>query len=118
MESESIKPWKRKKVKQIADCRVFKVCESASLSPSTAKEHPFFFIESDDWVNVVPVTPANEVVCIRQFRHGSEKISLEIPGGLVDPGEDPIAAASPRDDQRCRLKAASRRTQRRTRSEV
>ena len=94
MESESIKPWKRKKVKQIADCRVFKVCESASVSPSTVKEHPFFFIESSDWVNVVPVTPANEVVCIRQFRHGSEKISLEIPGGLVDPGEDPVAAAS------------------------
>ena len=47
MESESIKPWKRKKVKQIADCRVFKVCESASVSPSTAKEHPFFLMQGE-----------------------------------------------------------------------
>jgi 8-oxo-dGTP pyrophosphatase MutT (NUDIX family) len=35
----------------------------------------------------------DEVVFVRQFRHGSEGISLEIPGGMVDPGEDPQVAA-------------------------
>ena len=94
MDTENVKPWVRRKVTQIADCKVFKVCESKSVSPLTEQEHPFYILESSNWVNVVPVTPSNEVVCIRQFRHGSEKISLEIPGGLVDPGEDPIAAAS------------------------
>jgi 8-oxo-dGTP pyrophosphatase MutT (NUDIX family) len=45
-------------------------------------------------VNVVPVTPDGHVVMVRQYRHGSREITLEIPGGLVDPGEDPAAAAA------------------------
>ena len=41
----------------------------------------------------MPITVDREVVFVRQFRHGSEQISLEIPGGMVDPGEDPLNAA-------------------------
>ncbi len=93
MESE-IKRWQRKGHHRVADCRVFTVNESVSVSPRDDSEHRFYFLDSPDWVNVVPVTPANEVVCIRQFRHGSEEITLEIPGGLVDAGEDPGAAAA------------------------
>ncbi len=88
------RPWLRKSEKQIADCRVFTVHESTSLSPDTGEEHAFYFMTSPDWVNVVPVTAGNEVVCIRQFRHGSEQITLEIPGGIVDQGEEPDAAAA------------------------
>ena len=40
-----------------------------------------------DWVNVIPVTPQGKVVVIRQYRHGTGEISLEIPGGVVDAGE-------------------------------
>lgn len=94
MTEENVTPWVRKNLSQIADCRVFSVHESTSVSPRTDEEHQFYVINSVDWVNVVPVTSANEVVCIRQFRHGSEKITLEIPGGMVDPGEDPIVAAA------------------------
>ncbi len=92
--ADGVKRWVRKQQEQIADCRIFSVHESTSVSPSTDEEHSFYVLESPDWVNVVPVTPQNEIVCIRQFRHGSEQITLEIPGGLVDPGEDPIEAAA------------------------
>lgn len=92
--NNDVEPWIRKRLNRIADCRVFSVDESTSVSPKTGKEHRFYRINSADWVNVVPVTAANEVVCIRQFRHGSEKVTLEIPGGLVDPGEDPVTAAA------------------------
>lgn len=88
-----IKPWIRKDSKQLADCRVFSVSESTSVCPRTQDEHRFYFIETADWVNIVPITSDGEVVFIRQFRHGSEKITLEIPGGMVDPGEDPQVAA-------------------------
>lgn len=57
-------------------------------------EHDFVLLSSPDWVNVVPVTPDGEVVLIRQWRHGSRQATLEIPGGLVDPGEDPAVAAA------------------------
>ncbi len=88
-----VKPWKRIDSRQLADCRVFTVSESISVCPRTNNEHSFYFIDSADWVNIVPITTSGEVVFIRQFRHGSEKITLEIPGGMVDPGEDPGIAA-------------------------
>ncbi len=54
----------------------------------------FVTLHSTDWVNIVPVTPEGEVVLIKQWRHGSEDWAVEIPGGLVDPGEKPIRAAA------------------------
>ncbi|HEX8558873.1 MAG TPA: NUDIX hydrolase, partial [Pyrinomonadaceae bacterium] len=47
-----------------------------------------------DWINVIPLTRDGEVVFIEQYRHGSEEVSLEIPGGMVDPGEEPRDAAA------------------------
>jgi 8-oxo-dGTP pyrophosphatase MutT (NUDIX family) len=89
-----VKPWERKQTRQLADCRIFSVFESTSISPLTTEEHTFFFLETSHWCNIVPVTPANELVCIRQYRHGNEEITLEIPGGIVDLGEDPADAAA------------------------
>jgi len=63
-------------------------------SPQTGEEHDFYRIDSADWVNVVPLTDAGEIVMVRQFRHGSREVTLEIPGGMVDPGEAPAAAAA------------------------
>jgi 8-oxo-dGTP pyrophosphatase MutT (NUDIX family) len=89
-----VKAWSRKGSEQIADCRVFTVHQTRSVSPVDASEHSFFLVNSGEWVNLVPITENNEIVCIRQFRHGSEKITLEIPGGLVDSGEEPAVAAA------------------------
>ena len=46
-----------------------------------------------DWVNVIAETPEGEIVLVWQYRFGTNAFSLEIPGGVVDPGEDPAAAA-------------------------
>lgn len=56
--------------------------------------HDFFVIEAPDWINVIPLTASGEVVLIEQYRHGTEEVSLEIPGGMVDAGESPKAAAA------------------------
>jgi ADP-ribose diphosphatase len=57
-------------------------------------QHDFFVLEAPDWVNIVPLTDREEVVMVRQFRHGTETFTLEIPGGMVDPEDlDPKAAA-------------------------
>jgi 8-oxo-dGTP pyrophosphatase MutT (NUDIX family) len=63
-------------------------------SPRTGDPHPFFRIESPAWVNVVALTEQDELVMVRQWRHGSRAVTLEIPGGLVDPGETPAVAAA------------------------
>ncbi|MBJ40448.1 MAG: NUDIX hydrolase [Gammaproteobacteria bacterium] len=89
-----VKPWRRVDTRQLTDCRVFTVHEARSASPHDAREHNFFVIESNEWVNCVPLTANNEVVCIRQYRHGTDEITLEIPGGLVDDGEDPAVSSA------------------------
>jgi 8-oxo-dGTP pyrophosphatase MutT (NUDIX family) len=63
-------------------------------SPATGDPHPFYRIESPAWVNVVALTDQNELVMVKQFRQGSRAVTLEIPGGLVDPGETPAVAAA------------------------
>ena len=90
----TIKIWEKTAVQEIADCRVVKVLENTCQSPFTGKDHAFYVINSVDWVNLVPITADNELVCIRQYRHGTEEITLEIPGGMVDPGEEPMVAAA------------------------
>lgn len=70
------------------------MARARARSPRTGEPHDFFRIDSSDWVNVVPLTADEQVVMVRQFRHGSREVTLEIPGGLVDPGEEPPAAAA------------------------
>ena len=86
--------WRRGRSEQVADCRVFKVRRDFSADPRDGKEHDFYVIEAPDWINVIPLTKENEVVLIEQYRHGSESVSLEIPGGMVDPGEEPRETAA------------------------
>ena len=78
---------------RIADCTVFRVEKVRRRSRRTAREHDFFQIATPDWVNVVAITVDGHLVCVRQERHGIEAPTLEIPGGMVDPGETPEAAA-------------------------
>lgn len=73
---------------------VFDVRKDHTRSPASGQEYEFYVIESPDWVNVIPLTPDGQVVCIRQYRHGTEEITLEVPGGVVDPEDgDPMQAA-------------------------
>lgn len=87
------KPWRAVETETLQECKVFSVGRTLSESPHTGEVHPFYRIDSGDWVNVVPVTPDDEIVMVRQFRHGSRDVTLELPGGLIDPGEAPHEAA-------------------------
>ncbi len=79
-----IKPWKEIATKKLSDFRVFSVRSVTKISPRTDKEHDFFVIDAVNWVNVIAVTPENELVMVEQFRHGSNTVELEIPGGMMD----------------------------------
>lgn len=85
--------WKRISSKEIADCRVFRVREDFCRRESDRAEAKFFVVENPDWVNVIALTKDNHVVLIEQYRHGTEDITLEIPGGMVDENESPAATA-------------------------
>ncbi len=63
-------------------------------SNRSGREHPFYRIELADAVHVIAVTADDKVVLVRQFRAGSAADSVETPGGLVEPGEDPLTAGA------------------------
>lgn len=86
--------WRRGRSEQVADCRVFTVRRDHSADPRGGREHDFYVIEAPDWINVIPLTREGEVVLIELYRHGAEAVSLEIPGGMVDPGEEPRETAA------------------------
>lgn len=89
-----IKPWQKVRTKQLGDFRIFKLRSDTCINPRTGKEHDFFVLDSVNWVNVVAVTPDQQVVMVEQYRHGSGTVELEIPGGMMDPHEnDPVATA-------------------------
>lgn len=87
-----IQPWREIETIPHADCRVFTVRRKTCLRPDGQGARDFFFLDSADWVNVVALTRDHRIVLIRQYRFGIADFSIEIPGGLIDPGEDPVAA--------------------------
>jgi ADP-ribose pyrophosphatase len=88
------KPWREIGNEPLLDCRIFKLERSIAASPESGGRHDFVRIRSADWVQIIPRTSDDEIVMVKQYRHGSSSITLEIPGGLLDPGEDPAAAAA------------------------
>ena len=92
--SEMPKKWKTIGSKQIFGNRIFGFREDEVLSPKTNKLHPVWVLDAPTWINIIPITKDEEVVMVKQYRFGSKEISLEIPGGMVEEGEDSLAAAA------------------------
>jgi 8-oxo-dGTP pyrophosphatase MutT (NUDIX family) len=82
-----IKPWPVVTTKALANYRIFQLRTDLKVNPRTGSQHDFFVIDCADWVNVVALTPSHHVVMIEQFRHGTNTVELEIPGGIMDPHE-------------------------------
>jgi 8-oxo-dGTP pyrophosphatase MutT (NUDIX family) len=90
----SRQPWELISSKKDRSYRVFSLRTDRARSPRTGKEHDFYVLESSPWVNVIPITPTNDVVLIRQYRHGIREVTWEIPGGLVERSDTPETAAA------------------------
>ncbi len=93
-ERTKIQKWVRLASETIYTCRIFSLRKDRNRSPRDNRTHDFYVLESPDWVNIIPVTPDGQVVLIHQYRHGIDQITLEIPGGMVDPHDpSPLDAA-------------------------
>jgi 8-oxo-dGTP pyrophosphatase MutT (NUDIX family) len=77
-----------------ADHVIFQTERVDATHPISGARKVFSRILCGDWVNIIALTPTREVVLIRQFRPGTEQVCVEIPGGMVDPGEDAATAAA------------------------
>ena len=75
------------------DSRLFRQIVARRRSPHTGRPHDFYRLQGPDWVNVVAITEARELLVVEQFRHGIDGPTLEIPGGCCDEGEAPEQSA-------------------------
>lgn len=90
----ALRDWEHLGEEPLVRYKVFDVHKARRRSPRTGLDIGFFLVRTPDWVNVVALTEAEELVLVQQYRHGTQEMSLEIPGGLIDPHErDPAAAA-------------------------
>ncbi len=72
--------------------RIFDLRTAHYRHPVRKTERDFYVVHSPDWVNVIALTPDHQLVLVKQFRFGVDDFSVEIPGGVMDLGEDPLAA--------------------------
>ncbi|MCP4899037.1 MAG: NUDIX hydrolase [bacterium] len=85
--------WTSIKEEHIEHYSIFDLYKTSRESPTTGRTHSFLRIDAPDWVNVIAVTETGQTVLVEQYRNGTDDITLEIPGGAVDPDELPEHAA-------------------------
>jgi ADP-ribose pyrophosphatase len=89
-----VKPWEKISSTLAGDFGVFRIRSDRLISPRTREPHDFVVIECANWVHVIATTPDQQIVMVEQYRHGTQTLELEIPGGIIDERDaSPVAAA-------------------------
>ncbi len=96
-QNKGMKKWKIIGQETVCDFKLFKFYRRHLLNTHKNSEHRFYVMETPDWINVIPVTPEGKIVLIRQYRAGTDEITVEIPGGVIDPKDDSPEAAARRE---------------------
>lgn len=86
--------WKDLAVETVFDVPFVSISRTHSVREGDGKTARFYRLHFPDWANIFAITPDNEVVFVHQFRQGVMQFTLELPGGVMEPGEDPIKAAA------------------------
>ncbi|CAM2944448.1 NUDIX hydrolase [Rariglobus hedericola] len=84
--------WEKGASRSLAATRIFDVRGVEFRHPVRGTQREFVVIDAPDWVNVLALTPDGHLVFVNQFRYGTNDFSWEIPGGVIDKGEDPVVA--------------------------
>ena len=88
-----VEPFERLSSEVVLETAIFTVREDRARHPRSGREGRYLVLDQPDWVNVIALTPDDRIVMIRQWRHGTRAVELEVPAGIVDPGEQPLEAA-------------------------
>jgi len=89
---ESTGGWEVYPDRVLVETPIMTVKVGPVLCTRSGRRKEFYRFDCPDWVNIVAVTPERNIVLIRQFRYGSNRIEIEIPGGTIESAEDPVAA--------------------------
>jgi 8-oxo-dGTP pyrophosphatase MutT (NUDIX family) len=89
----SVEPWDKLDEEYLYTQQWLRILKKRYRIPKNGEASDFFLFEYTNWVNVVPLTGEGQVVLIRQYRPGLDRVLWEIPAGCVDAGESPLQAA-------------------------
>lgn len=93
----SLKPWKILKSTLVFDHKWYKLRRDEVALPNGKVLDDYFVSVRQDVVVCFPITKDKEVIFVRQYKHGAGKILLELPGGMIDEGEQSKEAAIKRE---------------------
>lgn len=91
-----VKKWITRSIEVLSDYRIFKTSKVNRESQISGKSSDFFIVEAPNWITVVPeitIDDKKHFILVKQYRHGSNSLTLEFPAGMVDDGEDLIETA-------------------------
>ncbi len=88
-----MKKWEILDRSDVISTGVFSIQKLQCRHPVKNIEHPFFLLNTPDWINVVALTHDDRFIMVRQHRLGTDECTLETPAGLINTGEDPMDAA-------------------------
>jgi ADP-ribose pyrophosphatase len=94
LDPPKLRKWTQLSREHVGSFRILEVCRVELQDGTGCARGDAFTVRCRDWCNVVAITPSDEVVLVWQYRFGTDTLSLEIPGGVVDEGEEPIYAAA------------------------
>ena len=85
MENDTPIPWITISTEVLGTYPIFELSRSVQRSPLSGREHRFLRLECSDWVNVVALTGDGRMILVKQYRHGTDEMTIEIPGGAAPP---------------------------------
>jgi len=85
--------WIKKSEQEIFRRRIFAVKDIECYHPDKNVTHRFFTLNTPDWINVVAITEEGMFIMVKQHRMGTDEVTLETPGGLIEEGEPPEETA-------------------------
>jgi len=88
-----MRPWKTIASEYALDVPWLRVRRETCLLPNGQVVDDYYLWEGRDWVAVLALTAEDKVLLVRQYRHAVQQFVWELPGGIVDEGEDVVAAA-------------------------
>ncbi len=89
-----IQKWEKLSSEIVYQKKWLKIKEEACKLPIGQIIDPYIIVDVPNFCNVFVVTPDEEVIMVKQYRHAAGIISIEMPGGMIDEGEDPKIAAA------------------------
>ena len=86
-------PWKTLQSKPLVDDEWIRLRADTCQREDGLVIAPYYVMESRDFVHAIPVLADGRIVLVRQYRHAAKLFGLELPGGVLDGGENPLAGA-------------------------